>query len=103
MISVSAVFDQQVAVAFLGDAVSQLFDQTMLEQGKNTTKLLSSLVTYDVEEFHVERETLYQQNLFESFHAIRESDDQSFLHHVKITDSSVIRDRLREFDNVITD
>ena len=102
-ISVSAVFDQKVAVGFIGEGVWQLFDQTSPSQGKNTTKMLSSLTTFDVEELLVERESLYQKDLFNRFHDLRRQDPQSLLNHVQIKDLSVIRARLHAFDFVITD
>ena len=102
-ISVSAVFDQPVAVAFVGDGVWQLFDQTTSEVGKNTTKFLSALPTFDVREFLVERESLYRQSLFDRFNETREEDETSFLNHVEIKDMSVIRSRMRDFDMIVTD
>ena len=101
--SVSAVFDQPIAVAFIGDGVWQLFDQTTEASGKNTTKFLSALPTFDVKEFMVERESLYRLNLFDRFHEICNTEQPSFLQHVEIKDRSVIRDRMREFDLVVTD
>ena len=103
IMSVSAVFDQPIAVAFIGDGVWQLFDQTTEASGKNTTKFLSALPTFDVKEFMVERESLYRLNLFDRFHKICNTEQQSFLQHVEIKDRSVIRDRMREFDLVVTD
>ncbi|MCY4130018.1 MAG: DsrE family protein [Gammaproteobacteria bacterium] len=102
-IAVSAVFDQPVAVAFIGDGVWQLFDQTDAEKGKNTTKFLSALPTFDISEFMVERESLQRQNLVERFNEIRASDETSFLNHVEITDIEAIRSRMRDFDMVVTD
>lgn len=103
MMSVSAVFDQPVAVAFIGDGVWQLFDRTQAAHGKNTTKFLSALPSFDVSEFLVERESLYRQNLFARFHETRAQDPESFLNHVEITDRSVIRARMRDFDMVVSD
>lgn len=102
-IAVSAVFDQPVAVAFIGDGVWQLFDQTIAENGKNTTKFLSALPSFDLSEFMVERESLQRQNLVERFNDIRANDETSFLNHVKITDLNAIQARMREFDMVVTD
>ena len=102
-IAVSAVFDQPVAVAFIGDGVWQLFDQTDAENGKNTTKFLSALPTFDISEFLVERESLQRQNLVERFNEIRASDESSFLNHVEISDIAAIRSRMRDFDMVVTD
>ena len=102
-ISVSAVFDQPVAVAFIGDGVWQLFDQTDSADGKNTTKFLSALPSFDVSEFMVERESLVHQNLLDRFNEIRSQDETSFLNHVEIKYSDEIRSRMREFDMVVTD
>ena len=102
-ISVSAVFDQPVAIAFIGDGVWQLFDHTNLEDGKNTTKFLSALPSFDVSEFLVERESLERQNLVKRFNEIRASDEMSFLNHVEIMDGADIRSRIRDFDMVVTD
>ncbi|MYD42899.1 MAG: hypothetical protein F4W90_03295 [Gammaproteobacteria bacterium] len=103
VISVSAVFDQKVAVAFMGDGVWQLFDNTTIATGKNTVKFLAALPTFDVDEFLVERESLYRQNLFDRFHESRNAAKDSFLNHVKIKDRSVIRERMRAFDVIVTD
>ena len=102
-IAVSAVFDQTVAVAFIGDGVWQLFDQTVTEDGKNTTKFLSALPSFDVSEFMVERESLNDQRLIERFHELRADDHTSFLNHVEIKDGGAIRSRMHEFDIVVTD
>ncbi len=102
-ISVSAVFDQPVAVAFIGDGVRQLFDQTVSEDGKNTTKFLAALPSFDVSEFLAERESLERQNLLDRFHEVRSQDERSFLNHVEIKDGDEIRSRMRAFDMVITD
>ena len=102
-ISVSAVFDQPVAVAFIGDGVWQLFDQTDSADGKNTTKFLSALPTFDVSEFMVERESLVHRNLLNRFNEIRSQDETSFLNHVEIKNSDDIRSRMRDFDMVVTD
>lgn len=102
-IAVSAVFDQPVAVAFIGDGVWQLFDQTAAENGKNTTKFLSALPTFDISEFMVERESLDRQNLLTRFNEIRAKDATSFLNHVEIKDNEAIRSRMRDFDMVVTD
>lgn len=102
-IAVSAVFDQPVAVAFIGDGVWQLFDQTTAEDGKNTTRSLSALPSFDVSEIMVERESLFKQHLFNRFDEIRNTDAESFLHHVEVRDCQVIRSRMRDFDIVVTD
>ena len=102
-IAVSAVFDQPVAVAFVGDGVWQLFDQTTVDVGKNTTKFLSALPSFDISEFMVERESLRGQSLLKRFGELRASDETSFLHHVEIEDLSTIRSRMHEFDMVVTD
>ena len=102
-ISVSAVFDQPVAVAFIGDGVRQLFDQTVSQDGKNTTKFLSALPSFDVSEFMAERESLEREDLLDRFIEIRSQDETSFLNHVEIKDSHEIRSRMRAFDMVVTD
>ena len=102
VISVSAVFDQPVAVAFIDDGVWLLFDQTNVSSGKNTTKFLSALPTFDVSEFMVERESLYREGLLERFQQTRTADPQSFLNHVTIKDRSVMRARMRDFGIVVT-
>lgn len=102
-IAVSAVFDQPVAVAFIDDGVWQLFDQTDSRNGKNTTKFLSALPTFDISEFMVERESLDRQKLLERFNEIRANDETSFLNHVEIQNCDTIRSRMRDFDMVVTD
>ena len=102
-ISVSAVFDQPIAVAFIDDGVWQLFDKTVAEDGKNTTKYLSALPSFDVSEFMVEQESLQNQNLLERFNEIRAADEKSFLHHVEIKNRRTILARMRDFNIVVTD
>ena len=102
-ISVSAVFDQPVAVAFIGDGVWQLFDMTVSADGKNTTKFLSALPSFDISEFMVERESLDHLNLLNRFNEIRTQDESSFLNHVEIKNRDEVRSRMREFDMVVTD
>ncbi len=101
-ISVSAVFDQPTAVAFINEGVWQLFDQTTADRGKNTQKLLAALPTFDVKELMVERESLYQRNLILKFKNAQSGDEQTFLNAVEIKDRSAIRERMRDFDVVVT-
>ena len=102
-IAVSAVFDQPVAVAFMGDGIWQLFDETTSDNGKNTTKFLAALPSFDVSEFMVERESLKDRNLHDRFNEIRTNDHDSFLRHVDIKDRRAIRSRMSEFNIVVTD
>ena len=103
VIAVSAVFDQPIAVAFIGDGVWQLFDQTITEDGKNTTKFLSALPSFDVSEFMVEKESLNSQRLLGRFDELRANDETSFLTYVEIKDRDTILTRMRDFDMVVTD
>ena len=103
VIAVSAVFDQPIAVAFIGDGVWQLFDQTNAEEGKNTTKFLSALPSFDVSEFMVEKESLNSQRLLGRFDELRANDESSFLTYVEIKDRDTILTRMRDFDMVVTD
>ncbi len=103
VIAVSAVFDQPIAVAFIGDGVWQLFDQTIAKDGKNTTKFLSALPSFDVSEFLVEKESLTSQRLLGRFDELRANDETSFLTYVEIKDRDTILTRMRDFDMVVTD
>ncbi|MCY3858361.1 MAG: DsrE family protein [Gammaproteobacteria bacterium] len=103
VIAVSAVFDQPIAVAFIGDGVWQLFDQTITEDGKNTTKFLSALPSFDVSEFMVEKESLNSQYLLGRFDELRANDETSFLTYVEVKDRDTILTRMRDFDMVVTD
>ena len=100
-ISVSAVFDQPVAIAFLGEGVYQLLDETDENQGKNTTKLISALPTFDVEEFLVEQESLETQ-LGNFNRTDVEAKIKRALPQIKIRSRSEIQARMHEFDMVVT-
>ena len=102
-IAVSAVFDQPVAVAFAGEGVWQLFDQTKAKDGKNTTKFLSALPSFDVSEFLVNEESLRHRDLFDRFNEIRASDESSLLNQVELSDTRAIAARMHDFDIVVTD
>ena len=103
VIAVSAVFDQRVAIAFVGEGVKQLFDRTTDSDAKNTTEFLSSLLSYDVEEFLVARESLTDLELMSEFEELHNRDPSSFIGHVEPHDINDIRARMREFDMVVTD
>lgn len=100
-ISVSAVFDQPVAVAFMAEGVYQLLDLTREAQGKNTSKLISALPTFDVDEFLVERESLDQLTNHRNETELVEKLKKT-LPDLKIKTTAEICARMHEFDMVVT-
>ena len=101
--SVTAVFDLDITLMFMGDGVWQLFDSTDQPSDKNTTNYLSALPTYGVSEFLVDSESLVERNLLERLDNGRANEaNSSFLEHVVIQSSSELRTLLQEFEMVIS-
>ena len=61
----AGAFDQELAIAFIGEGVWQLADQqdSMAIEQKNQQKLLSAFELYGITESYVESEALTERNL----------------------------------------
>lgn len=59
----AAVFEQEVAVLFMGDGVLQLLADQQPARGRNQYKMLQSLPLYDVEQVYFSSSTLAQRQI----------------------------------------
>lgn len=59
----AAVFEQPVALLFLGDGVFQLCPDQQPSRGRNQHKMLQSLPLYDVERVYFSSSALAQRNI----------------------------------------
>lgn len=86
----------------MDQGVLQLLDESHEGQGKNTSKLIAALPTFDLDEFLVEREALDQ--LFPHIdEPILIQRLKSVLPTVVVKSSAAINRRMHEFDMVVTD
>lgn len=59
----AAIFDQAVAVIFMGDGVFQLHNNQAPSNGKNQMKMLQSLAMYDIDQVFVQSSALHERHM----------------------------------------
>ena len=59
----AAIFDQKVAVIFMGDGVFQLTENQSPTSGKNQMKILRSLAMYDIDQVFVQDTALTERGI----------------------------------------
>ena len=64
----AGVFEQDLALVFIGDGVWQLLDQQASQSinSKNVEKLLAAFPLYDINEIYVDKEALQVRNIDEN-------------------------------------
>lgn len=101
--SVCAAFDLPMAVVFLADSVEYFFTTAAAETESNSSTSLSQLSEYGVEQLWVEKESLEERRLLESFNRLRSEESSTFLRVASVHDRSWIRGKLEAFDMVVND
>jgi len=59
----AAIFDQQIAVIFMGDGVFQLGGNQAPVDGRNQMKMLQSLAMYDIDQIFVQTTALHERGM----------------------------------------